>query len=229
MGSARAITAATFIDQINYELRNTNEHQFTEDESLVYINKMYEMIYMLLCDMRSELVRTGSGSVTTVAGTETYSLTTATMGDFWMPWRIQISKYNPMRQVQEDDRWEYKIYEDNSSTALRSRPTMFYIRGDYLGLLPIANAVYTVNVFYFPNFVPLANSGVNMPLNNLFNQQIGEGLKFLAKNREENPNSNIDALLMKMFMDRANKLSRLRKVGAVEYGLAPTIQPQPPK
>ena len=226
MGSARTLNAASFISQIDYELRNTNQLNPTAAESLVTLNKMYEMIYMILADMKSELVRTGTGTITTVAGTETYSLSTNSMGDFWMPWRLQVKQYAPLVQVSEDDRWDYKIYEDATpaTTTSRARPTMFYVSSGNVGLLPIPDAVYTVYVFYIPNFVPLATSAAGMPFYHLFNQQIGEGMKMLFKNRQESPNSIIDGLLMQMFQKRAFHVARMRNTGLVSDGLESSLQ-----
>ena len=67
MSAARTVTISTFIDQINYELRNTTEAEFINAEMLVHINRMCEMIHYILIDMNSELVLSSGSTVSTVA------------------------------------------------------------------------------------------------------------------------------------------------------------------
>jgi hypothetical protein len=227
MGSARSVAASAIISNVAYELRDKAAQQYTyssaHDELFVYLNKCLELIYMILTEEMSELVATGSGSITTVAGTETYSLSSATMGDFWVMARITGGKYDgehdiyltdsssvvypPLKMTPYGDRYSYV----QAGTASRSRPTGFYLKGAYLGLLPVPDAVYTVSVArYVPNFTPLATAAAYMPHYNLFNLQVEEGIKLIAKNRE-NLGGGIESVLMDLFQRRALEIMRMRE------------------
>ncbi len=220
MAAAREVTTTTLTDELNYELRNTRAKQWVDAEILVYINKMYELIYQVLVESNSELIATGSGTITTVAGTEAYALSSNSMGDFWAPYMLSAEDneyaiyltdssgniYAPIEMVEREDRYAYVVAGSDS----RNRPTGFYLDVDNMGFLPVPDAVYTVTIDkYFPNWVPLAD-GVNMPLKNLFNAQIKEGVKLTAKNRE-GYNMAIEAAMLQVFQDRALAIQRYRR------------------
>ena len=226
MSAARTVTISTFIDQINYELRNTTEAEFINAEMLVHINRMCEMIHYILVDMNSELVLSSGSTVSTVAGTEAYDLSTdfaADISDLWSIYRLEGDNYRqghcaiyltdssstiyePIEQTEYSARYDYVI----NGTSARSRPDSFYIDGDNIGLLPIADAVYTVTIDkYFPNFSPAAAVTENMPYRNIFNNAISDGVKFLAKNRN-NDSVAMETELMKLFMDAAKRIVKFR-------------------
>lgn len=221
MAAARTVTTTSFIVQLNYELRNIQQKQWVAAETLVYVNKMYELIYMILVDANSELIASGSGTITTVAGTEAYDLSANAMGDLWSPYKINNEDntyaiyltdasgniYEPIEMVPREDRYPYVV----SGSSARSRPTGFYLDVDNIGLLPVPDAVYTVTIDkYFPNWTPLAD-GDDMPLKNLFNLQIKDGVKLIAKNRE-GYNMAVEAAMLEVFQDRALQIMRQRRV-----------------
>ncbi len=278
MAASQDTTAETIVDQVDYEMRNTRRKQYTGNELFEYLRKCVEMIYAILVDNNSELIATGSGSFSTVAGTEAYDLSSNSMGDLWTIYKLTMDDpayavyltdassnvYAPLEMVEYENKYSYL----QNASANRNRPTGFYLFGDNMGLLPVADAVYTVTIDkYFPNYVPimgslstwvknttydtaptadiirhgpskytniLTTSGIDdiisepwygsgwatywtqdtadniMPFKNLFNQHIVEGMKIMAKNRE-NLNFGVDTALMELFQERAYSLSRTRR------------------
>jgi hypothetical protein len=223
MGSVRNVAASTIITQILYELRDPHGTDYNHDgayaELLGYINRCNELVYEILVDDNSELIQTGSGTLSTVAGTQSYALSSNSMGDFWLPKRIGyrggkpvyavwISEYDPMYMCEQNDIYD-AIIANQGSTTSRAQPDEFCIIGDYLWFKDVPDAVYTVNLKYYPNFVPLTATTDYMPYKNLFNNDIIEGVKIFAKQRNE-LGVNVDATLKDLFMDRAMKLQRMR-------------------
>lgn len=207
MGSAREITASDFKTRINLELRNKYEVEWEEYETLAYLNKWLEFIHSLLVEFESDLVKTGSGSFPTVAGTEVYDLSGNDMGDFWAPVSIWLSGLEEIEMVSESERMPHVILKEQGATAY-DQPTGYYLEGDNIGLIPFPDQAYTVKVKYIPEFSPLSSEDGVIPFKNLFNLVLEEGTKIIAKNRE-NYGSNVDSVLMELFQDRA--LSILRK------------------
>lgn len=237
MGNARDVAASTIISNVAYELRDKAAQQYTystaHDELFVYLNKCLEMIYGILTEENSELVTTGSGTITTVAGTETYVLSASAMGDLWIPAKITGGMYDgdheiyltdsssniypPIKMVPYGNRYSYVI----SGSASRSRPVGFYLNSGNLGLLPVPDAVYTVALRYIPNWTPLATSAAYMPFKNLFNQQVEEGIKMIAKQRN-NLGAGYESVMMDLFQNRALEISRLRM--KVDYSIKPRFK-----
>lgn len=209
MGSARTVTAEDIKTRVNLELRNTHQVQFTEAEVLAYINKWLEFIHQFLIESASDLVRTGTGTITTVEGTELYSLSDNSMGDLLTPYKVWVSGSIPMELVPESDRDEY-VMSDETDASGYSEPTTFYIEGEYVGFLPFPDDAYTVKVKYYPEFVPLEDIDATIPYRNLFNLQLEEGAKIIAKNRE-NYGTSVDAALMELFKDRAKAVIDMRQ------------------
>ena len=218
MADARTQTAEQMLDRVNYELRNSHQKQFSSAEMLSYVNKWCEFIYMLLCEDGSDLVRTGTGTITTASGTQTYDLSSNSMGDLWFPYKVWISGYEPMEMCSEDDRYEYVMAVDNGDTNY-SIPDRFYIESDTIGLLPFPDDEYTLNIKYYPNFVPLSASSENIPFKNLFNLVLEEGAVITAKNRESY-GSSVDAALMEIFKDRALFVTKMRQKQTVAMSLS---------
>lgn len=219
MGDARTVAASDVISSILYELRDPDGNNYNKDgayaELLGYINRCNELIYEILVDENSELVRTGSGTVTTVAGTQSYALADNDMGDFWLPARLKydryavwISEYEPMEMCEQEDLYD-AINANEGSTTSRAMPERFCVIGDNLWFEEVPDAAYTVNLRYFPNFVPLADTNATMPYKNLFNNDIIEGVKIFAKHRNQ-IGVNVDSALKNMFQQRALRLSRMR-------------------
>jgi hypothetical protein len=227
MAAARTITISDFIDQINYDLRNTKSVEFTDAEMLIHINRMFEMIYYILFDMNSELILSSGSTVSTVAGTETYALSSdfaANISDLWAPYRLEGDNYReghcavyitdsssviyePLEMVEYAERYSYLI----AGSTSRTRPVSFYIDGDNIGLLPVPDAVYTLTIDkYFPNFTPASAASENMPYKNIFNQAIGNGVKLLAKNRNDDSIA-VETELMKIFTDAAKRIVKYRR------------------
>lgn len=214
MADAVSITTTTLKSQIRYEIRDINSTQYTDAELLVYINKCLEIAYEELVNQKSELVRTGSGTITTVAGTQSYDLSANDMGDLWIPHRVWISEYEPMEMCEEKDLYD-AINANEGSTTSRTIPDEYCIIGDYIWFKDYPDDAYTVNIRYFPNFVPLSSGGT-MPYKNLFNQEVVEGVKFLAKHRNEKA-IGVDATLKDIFHDRAMQLVYRRRAKSIGF------------
>lgn len=208
MAAAQTVTAAQLITRCRYDLRDENAHQWTDPELLSYINDNLELIYEILIDCDSELIRTGSGTFDTVSGTETYDLSTEGMGDFWSPYKIWCPTDGPreLELVNTDERYDYQI---DATTWNQGEPYHYYLEGDAIGLLPIPDAIYQINLKYYPNFVPLASTAANLPFKNLFNLQIQQAVNMKAKHRDM-MNTSIETALMALFQDRAAAIMRKR-------------------
>lgn len=221
MGAALSVTAANIITKVLYELRDPSGTNYNKDgayaELLGYINRCLEWLYEILVGVESELVRTGSGTITTVAGTQSYALSSNSMGDLWFPHRVWISTYQPMDQCEEADIYDAISANEGGQTS-RAQPDEYCIIGDYLWFKDVPDAAYTVNVRYFPNFVPLSATTSAMPYKNLFNNEVIEGVKILAKNRNEMSVS-IDASLKDIFYQKAMKIVHKRDKRDVRFTL----------
>lgn len=215
MGDARDVLASAIITTARYDLRDANVGQWTAAELLAYLNRCLELIHEILVDFNAELIATGSGTITLADGTEAYDLSSNSMGDFWAPFRIFSEEsenavavyltdadgnvYEPLEIVEYADRFAYL----QSGSTAESRPTGIYLKGDYMGFLPVPEATYTATIpAYFPNFTPLSAATENMPLKNIFNMQVIEGIKLIAKHREAG-SVTVEAALMEVFQQRA--------------------------
>ena len=210
MATARRVKVQDIIDACNYELRNTSTRQYIDEELIAYINRSLELIYSILMAEKSPLIRTGSGSITTVAGTCEYSLEDNDMDDLWEVHRIWTPGSDPLELTTEEDKYEYETAEDDGDTGSRTEPTHYYLTADKIGLLPYPDGEYSYTVRYYPNYVPVQDTDDLMPLKNLFNQQVIEATKLLAKNREGTP-MNVEAAMLEIFQDRALAISRSRE------------------
>jgi hypothetical protein len=208
MSSARTVLVSELKTQFNYELRNAAQKQWEPDETLGYVNRWMEFCHSILTEHESDLVLTGSGTFPTVAGTGTYDLSANSMGDLIVPVHVWLSGYAELEQVPESDSMSHVIAKEQGSTSY-SQPNSFYLVGDTIGLLPYPDAVYTVKLKYIPNYTALVLTST-MPYKNLFNNILIEGVKILAKNREEY-GSATDSALMELFQDRAMSIIRQRQ------------------
>jgi hypothetical protein len=225
MGNARTYTVANLITEVQFDLRDKlTASRYETNELLAYFNRCYEMIYMILVGFGSDLVYTGSGTITTVAGTETYALASNTMGDFWLPYKLNkqdsqgedlyavyltdssSSIYPPLPMVTYDERFDYL----QGGTSSRAQPQGFYLSADNFGLLPVPDAVYTVTIAkYCPNFVVLATSD-GCPFRHTFNQDILHGMSLFANNRNDKASLAVETQLMDFFRERAMKIIGMR-------------------
>ncbi len=209
MGVEQTTTVAALTDRCNWELRNSDDVQYTDPEQLVYYNKTVELLHQVLIDEESALVRTGTGTLATVNGTETYDLSANSMGDLWIPYKVWIAGSDPMEQCEEGDRWEYIDSDGNLSN---DEPSKYYLdAGHYIGFLDEPDAVYTVNFVYYPNYVYVTVDTGNVPYRGLLNSAIIEGMKMWARNRSRSPAS-VEAALLAYFQDMGLKLDRKRRV-----------------
>jgi hypothetical protein len=219
MGAAATVAVSTIFERALYELRDPYGTNYNADgaygEMLGYLDRCNELIYQMLIDEQSELVRTGTGTFDTVAGTQEYDLSANTMGDFWSPHRIWISEYDPMEMCEEGDLYD-AINSNEGSSVSRAQPDEFCIIGDYIWFKDVPDDAYTVNLRYFPNYVGLTATTDTMLFKNLFNNEILEGIKILAKNRNE-ISVQVDAQLKEIFFYRAMQIIRQRRKKRVRF------------
>ncbi len=209
MGSARSVLVSDLTTLFNYELRNTHEKQWEATETIAYVNKWLEFIHSILTEHESELVKTGSGSFTTSEGVEIYDLTVNAMGDLIAPLTVWLSGIGEIELVEESERMGHVISKEQGNTSY-SQPSSYYLEGDNIGLLPFPDSTtYTVKIKYIPDYTALIVTST-MPYKNLFNNVLIEGVKIIAKNREEYGTA-IDAALMELFQDRAMSIIRKRQ------------------
>ena len=201
-------TCQEIIDRANFELRNEHKRQYSDAEMFEYVQKVLEMLYMVLVQDNSELTPVTTTSFQTVTGQEIYDLTSVPpdAADLWKIRRAWLTGYES-REVEiteESDRYAYL------QSGGEGRPVFYYLEGDDIGLLPFPDDAYTVNLKYYPNFVPPATSAVSVPYKNLFNLEIVEAVKVMAKNRE-GMDFGVDTSLMEMFSNRSFELSKHRR------------------
>ena len=187
MATAKVVSAADLIGHVRYDLRDARIRTYTDPEMLAYLNRMLEDVHSELVDWESELVCTGSGTITTVAGTEEYDLNTASIGDLLLPHAVWVSGMPEMEEVGKSRRYQFVQAEQSSTGSGRGEPYMYYVAASSLGLLPIPDGVYTVYVEYFPEFSPLESVEDPMPYRNMFNRVVEEGLKLISKVRQNRP------------------------------------------
>ena len=213
MGSAATVAASSILSKVLYELNDRDGSNYNPDgtyaELLGYLNRCLEIIHQVLVDEESELVRTGTGTFNTVAGTQSYDLSTRSMGDLWAIHRVWLSEYEPMEMCEEEDLYD-AINQNEGSNISRAQPEEYCLIGDYLWFREVPDAVYPVNIRYFPNFVALTATTSTMPYKNLFNNECIEGVKILAKHRNE-IGVQVDAQLKDIFFARAMQIVRKRR------------------
>lgn len=214
MGNARTVLVSDLLTEVTYELRDTGSTNYSSTELLAYLNRCYDDVYLILVDQESELVRTGTGTITTVDGTQSYALSSNSMGDLLVPHRVWVTNYEPMLLCEEEELYDAINAEEAGDTS-RTLPDAYCVVGDYLWFKDVPDDAYTVNVRYFPNFVPVASTD-NMPLKNLFNNEFKEGIKVLAKHRNQ-IGVDVDAVLKDIFLSRAMKIVFTRRKRKVSF------------
>lgn len=202
------------LDRVNYELRNVYEKQWKEVELLSYYNKTIDLIHQILVDDKSDLNRTGSGTITTVAGTMEYS----TITDLLLPYYVRIAANSQTLEMVNEE--EVIDYEETDGTYQEGQPTKYYLKGSSIGFLPEPDDAYSVKVVYYPTFTPATSVDASMPWLGLFNMQIEEGIKLIAKNRE-GMGGLMEPSLMEMFQDRAIAIHRSRRPHT--YQMQPSV------
>lgn len=217
MATARTVTASDFLADVELELKNTETIVPKDTELFPYLNKAYEILWNgILIPDESDLIRSANVTQSTADGTETYALasfsTDAT--DLVSVHRIYVAdatdNYSPMDLCDETDRYDYILGSAATQAAAEARPTKYYLSGTNIGLLPVPDAIYTVNMTYYPNWTPLASLATNMPLRNLFNPALKEAVLFTAKNRDLSP-SQLHFELQKMFERMAVNILGMRR------------------
>jgi len=207
MADAFTRTAGQMIEDVRFELRDIYDKQYPDDELLQYLNNCCEMVYNLLVDAGSELIRTGNGTIFTETGIYEYPFTEHDMGDLWVPCRVWIAGETVLEMCEEKEQLEY---EWGDGSMMEGLPEKYFIEGGSLFLLPAPNAVLDVSVKYYPNFTELPDLNAVVPFRGLFNLQLREGLKIFAKNRES-LSLGIEASLMQIFQDRALAIANRRR------------------
>ena len=220
MGDAETTAASAIITKVLYRLRDPDGTVYNADgayaELLGYLDTCLEDIHEILVNEKSELARTGTGTITTAAGTQSYVLADNSMGDFWTMERIWVSTYEPMEECTIDDLHDVINLEEDSQTAHRCLPTEYCLQADSVWFRESPDDTYTVYLRYYPNYVPLTGTTANMPYRGLFNNEIIQGTVLLCKHRnEENPQ--IDAVLKDLFHSRAMKIMNRRRKKTVGF------------
>ena len=232
MGNARSFTVDQFITEKQFDLRDKlTNGRFETGELLGYANRSYEMIYMILANMNSDMVATGTGTITLADGTAEYTLSSASMGDFWLPYRLNkqnhqgqslYSIYLTDSSSGVHDALPMIEYEDHmddllSGTSGEAQPQGFYLFSGNMGFSPVPDAAYTCTVLkYIPNFTPLSSASGStpasaMPLYGIFNQDIGYGMELFAKQRNDASTVAVEAQLMDYFREQAIKIMGKRQ------------------
>lgn len=205
------MTPDNLITELDYELQNESG-DFTRPELLSYINRALEMIYSNLVEKKSEFVRTGTGSLSTVEGTQSYDLTheDIAVSDLWILHRVWVTGEEPMKHCLEKDLYDTINAEENSETGHRCEPQNYCLVGNTLWFKESPDAVYAINLRYFPSFTAIA-LGTDMPYNDAANLPVKDMLVVLAKNRLKT-NNNLHAQLWSLTSQASNRIIGLREI-----------------
>lgn len=195
----------TIITECRYALIDTEKTQFSDTELINYLNECCDIVHQTLVDMKSELVRTGTTTITTASGTERYTLP----DDLWRTHKVWADGEDPMEECEEGDRYQYVKSEEDGDTSARTTPDSYYLEGDNIGLLPYSDSIYNINIIYYPAYSELVLTDT-MLYKGFFNSQIRQGIILLAKNRNE-LGSPVEGVLMDIYQNRALALTRSRR------------------
>jgi hypothetical protein len=201
-------TPNSLIVDVGYELQNASG-DFEKPELLSYINRSLEMIYRKLVQVGSEIVRTGTGSFDTVAGTQSYDLTSESMTDIWVINRVWIEGSELMDLCIEKDLYDTINAEENSETGHRCEPLEYCLIVNQLWFKESPDDAYTVQVRYFSKFTSLTLNGT-MPYNDLANTQVRDMVLLLAQNRIQR-NEKLHAQLLVINQQAMNVIVGLRE------------------
>ena len=219
MGNLKTYLVSEMITDLRYELRDTTAtYQYADAELLVYINDVSENIHQMLMDKESEIVRNGSGTITCVAGTQSYDLDDNSMGDLWAPHRVWVDEKEPMTMCEEWETFDGINAEERSETGHRCEPIKYCIIEDYIWFKEVPDDTYTVRLKYYPNYVDLATTDP-CPFRHIFNQDIKKGAAILAKNRNE-MDVQVDAILKVTFEQVSQKIMKRRRFKPVSFSPA---------
>ena len=213
-------TASDIITEVGYELVNESG-DFGNSELLAYINHALELLHCELVDRGSELARTGTGSFTTTAGTQSYDLTSESMSDIWRIHRVWVSGSLPMDACEESDLYESINAEEDSETGHRTEPQHWCLIGDTLWFQEVPDDAYTINVRYFPKFSALTIND-DMPYHDLLNLPVKSMVMLLARNR----NLGIDRLhsqLVNIVQSAVSRLVNSREMKRIRLKVSPWV------
>jgi hypothetical protein len=208
-------TASALNTQLSYELRN-DSGEFPAAELLAYQNRVCEMLHTVLVRRQSEIVCTGTGDFTTVAGTQYYDLTDsgiADVSDLWVPYKVWVDEYPPMDKCSLEDLFDSINEEEKDNTGHRTRPLSYCMKGDVMWFKEVPDDAYTVRFWYFPSYSAIATVDAAVPHSGMFDQAIIESVLLIARNRDEQ-NYELEAQLMNILEDAAHNMLGLR--GSIE-------------
>lgn len=192
-----------FITDLSYSLRNASG-EFDDAELMSYLNRAYECLYKVLVKMKNEKVKTGTGSFSTTAGSQSYDLTASGINitDLWVPHRVWVSGSELMDVCYEEDLYDTINQEEDGNTGHRTEPTEYCLIGSTVWFKESPDDTYTVEIRYFPSFTTLTDYTANMPLSGIFNMSLLQAVEMYAKTRNE-MNPSLDIQLMEMFKAEA--------------------------
>lgn len=204
---------STIIESARFKLDDVDVKNWTDKELLTYFNYWNEHIYKLLVLDRSELVRTGAGTIAGLANTEVYTLSDESITDLWVPYRVWEYGKKPLTLGAEADRMEY---EQASGVAISGDPEKYYLEGGTIGFLPAPAVNTTFRIKYWPIFSPAYSEDQDIPYLGIFTRTIEEGVVMLAKNRGRR-NATIETSLMQLHQDIEAQIMRRRRQARYQF------------
>lgn len=196
-----------------FKLDDLDVKNWTDEELLTYFNYWNEHLYKLLVIDRSELVRTGSGTIAGLANTEVYALSGEGITDLWVPYRVWEYGKTPLTLGAEQDRMEY---EQANGVAISGEPEKYYLEGGTIGILPAPAVNTTFRIKYWPIFSPAYSEDQDIPYLAIFARTLEEGVVMLAKNRGRR-NATIETSLMQLHQDIESKIMRMRRKARYQF------------
>lgn len=135
----------------NQETADESQALCTDAEIRRRLNSALRLVYTKLVRARGAQYFRASSSISTVAGTAEYALPAAMMQLVGVELLRSTSDRVPLTEIQEPERYEW----ENVTGA--QEPARYQLRGQSIALLPTPASARTVNLYYVPSFVPLAN------------------------------------------------------------------------
>jgi len=141
---ARTRTLTNLIADVRQHADAENSNTFSDAELTEYINQGIAELYEMLVKHRGHEFYASSGSLTLVAGTETYSLPEPHMETL----RVTIEANGQTVALVPYSLHEREAIQPNAT--YQAQPTHYRLRAGNISLLPLTDAVYPCTLWYVP-------------------------------------------------------------------------------
>ena len=177
---------SSLISQARLHTRTTGARSnlITDSDLIILGNEALEDCRTRMIEVESNLVY-GNASITTVDGTLEYSLPEGIIAPFPAP-VVVATVYGLvedgvwiegedwfLKEVSEEDKVHFNVDENTS------QPQYYYLTEDFkMGLLPVPDDAYTVNLMYWKPVAALTTSASTMPWKDIWNRYVAKYLEY---------------------------------------------------